>query len=61
MLPYAPAQRELAKMMPLGQGGDKDIPGAVGWLERAGPTDKEATILLAALRARGFAKPAANP
>ncbi|KPF60087.1 hypothetical protein IP88_16240 [alpha proteobacterium AAP81b] len=51
---YPPAMRELAKMMLLGQGGDKDVPAAMHWLNRAREKDKEAAILHDALKAKGF-------
>ena len=52
--PYAPAMRELAKMQLLGQGGEQDVPAAMGWLEKARNSDKEAGILYAALKAKGY-------
>jgi hypothetical protein len=52
--PYPPAMRELAKMQLLGQGGDKDVPAAMGWLEKAKESDKEAGILYTALKAKGY-------
>lgn len=52
--PYPPAMRELAKMMLLGKGGNKDIPNAMHWLELARNKDREAGILYAALKAKGY-------
>lgn len=52
--PYVPAMRELAKMQLLGKGGDKDVAAALGWLEKARATDKEAAILYDALKAKGY-------
>ncbi len=52
--PYPPAMRELAKMQLLGQGGERDVPAAIGWLEKARDSDREAGILHAALKAKGY-------
>lgn len=54
--PYPPAMRELAKMLLLGKGSDKDIPAAMRWLDLAKDKDKdkEAGILFAALKAKGY-------
>ncbi len=51
---YPPAMRELAKMQLLGKGGDVDMSAAMGWLEKARDSDREAGILYSALKAKGY-------
>lgn len=53
--PYPPAMRELAKMMLRGQGGDRDVSAAMGWLKKADAAkDPEAGVLYKALKSKGL-------